>query len=125
MANELKFTAPRATFNKAGAATVDWNPGDISVTVTNSKVAHVVQNIGTTAEALVLGDIAAANNGYVCLRNLDPTNYVDLSLINDGSTPFARLNPGEFAVFRLTASATYYAKAHTAAINLEVVAVEN
>lgn len=124
MANELKFITPNVQYAKNGVK-VDWAPGTLQVSQTNAKAVHNVQNIGTSAEAIVFGDIAAANYGYAILRNLDQTNFVVVSLANDATSPFTRLNAGEHVVLRLTKSATYYAKADTGAVNLEVIAFED
>ena len=78
------------------------------------------QNIGTSAEALTWGEATYA--GYFIIVNLDQTNYMELSMANDGTNPFARLQPapssaqsGGFALVPAVPSVTYYAKAHTGA----------
>lgn len=80
-----------------------------------------VQIIGTSAEAIALGDVSTI--GYILFKNLDATNYVDLSMVSDGSVPFSKLLAGDFAMIK-AASATIYAKANTAAIKLLVFAIE-
>jgi hypothetical protein len=82
-----------------------------------------VQNIGTVSELIVLTDIDAL--GYVMLVNLDETNYVQVGLTNPVSDADAvfHLLPGEFAVFP-TRQEAWYAKANTAAVNLQVIALE-
>jgi hypothetical protein len=80
-----------------------------------------VQAIGTGAEAIVFGDISTI--GYVFLKNMDATNYVDISMVSDATTPFAKLLAGDFTIIK-AASALVYAKANTAGINLQVVAAE-
>lgn len=75
-----------------------------------------LQTIGTSAEALVVGDIGTP--GWLAGINTDPTNYVDLSLVSDGSTPFAKVLPGQpFLV--PCATKVIYAKANGAPVVLQ------
>jgi len=81
-----------------------------------------VQIIGTSAEAIVLGDVSTI--GYVAFKNLDPTNFVQLALDSGVSTQiFAKLLAGDVTLIK-AATATMYAKADTANVNLLVTAVE-
>jgi hypothetical protein len=87
-----------------------------------TNVITIVQDIGTSAEALSMVDVTTI--GYILLRNLDPTNYVELGL--DAAVTaqvFAKLLPGDIALFPAK-TATMYAKANTAGIQLQIVAVE-
>ena len=80
-----------------------------------------VQNIGTTAEALGVGDVGTA--GWAYFKNLDLTNYVEIGRDISGFQAFIKLLPGEACVVRLGTSAPY-AKANTAAIDLKYVIIE-
>jgi hypothetical protein len=72
-----------------------------------------VQNIGTSDEALALGDITTP--GWAVFQNLDDTNYVEIGV---GSfTPVVKLKPGEQAILRLGTTAPR-AQANTAAVDL-------
>ena len=83
-----------------------------------------VQNIGTSYEAVTLGNVST--EGYVHLRNLDSTNYLEVGLDAGADlTPVIRLNAGEVALFRLSTSATLFAKANTASVDLDVCILEN
>jgi len=76
-----------------------------------------IQVVGTTAEAIgISADVAT--KGWAYFRNVDSTNYVVLSTASDGTTPFAKLMPGELALIPL-GSGTIYGMANTAAVNLE------
>jgi len=76
-----------------------------------------IMSVGTTAEAIPLGDVATPGFGY--FRNLDETNFVDLYVSNGGSR-FARLYPGEPFLGRLGPDVTApYIKADTAACRVE------
>jgi hypothetical protein len=81
-----------------------------------------IQIVGTSWEALVLGDVSSI--GFVRLLNLDATNYVEVALANDNSQVFAKMKAGEAALFRAS-TATMYVRANTAACNVHVVAVED
>lgn len=81
-----------------------------------------VQNIGTTTEALVFGDVTTI--GYMFLKNLDATNYVEFDLNTPVSTTaFCKLLPGECA-FIPTRQTTIYGKSNTAAVDVMVVLFE-
>lgn len=118
MANSIKISG-----------SLQWTDGNdsvkLSVSQTTTQVGDGaiwnVQNVGTAAEAIDLGDVSAI--GYIAFENEDETNYVEISNESDVSTPTIRLLPGEGVVIptRLTA---WYAKANTAAVNLRVLAVE-
>jgi hypothetical protein len=84
-----------------------------------------VQIIGTSSEALVLGDVTTV--GYVYLKNLDPTNFVSVSVITPAvaSTSFCKLLPGDMTIIKAVGtSPTLTAIADTGSVNLQVVAIE-
>ncbi|MGW8177227.1 MAG: hypothetical protein ACWGQW_00300 [bacterium] len=118
MADELKisytvsFSKDGANFNRSKTITID---------VSGDSYTSGVQNIGTTEESLTLvPDLTTP--GFVILTNLDATNYVEI-----GSTTGVydiKLKPGESVLYRHNSS-TIYAKANTAAINLEYTVVED
>lgn len=95
------------------------SPGSKSVTLTTQGANMGVQQIGTTAEDLDYGDVAAANAGYLYLENLDSTNYVEYGL-NDAGTikKVGRLKPGEIAFFRVNPSAQVMMQANTGPVNV-------
>jgi len=73
-----------------------------------------VQTIGTTEEALVLGDVAT-DGGAFYARNLDDTNYVEIGLTG---SYVIKLLPGEFCFLSGVSDKDLYAKANTAAVAL-------
>lgn len=79
----------------------------------DAKLIRNVQTIGTTAEALELGDVA--NAGWAVFQNLDDTNFVEIGV--SGFTAFAKLKPGEQCILRLGTNAPE-AQADTADIDL-------
>lgn len=77
--------------------------------------------IGTSEESEAFSELST--EGWVLLKNLDATNYVQWGF---ATTAYGgRLEPGEFALFRLEPSTTLYLKANTAACKVLVMGVED
>ena len=119
MANEIQVSASLSA--SKGGVSVN-NSASRSATMAGDQMISNVQIIGTAAEALVLGDVSTI--GYVFLKNMDATNFVEIALDSGVSTQkFAKLLAGDFAIFPAS-TATMYAKADTANVNLVVQAIE-
>lgn len=113
----------------AGQTEFSWNNGSI-IAHGSSSIAAVpagnqsiqsIQAVGTSAEAIAFGDVVP---GYLYFKNLDSTNYVDLGIENTAVTPVViRLKAGE-GVLIPTNNASWWAKANTAGIDLQVVACD-
>ena len=119
MANETTLTVGLA--NTRSGVTVS---GSVSLSITQSGTNNLanIQNIGTTTEALVFGDVTTI--GYLMVKNLDATNYVELDLNTPvAGTAFAKLLPGEGCVIP-TRQTTIYGKANTAACDCLVLLCE-
>jgi len=106
------------SFSKGGASV---NKSEhFEVDVTGDAFAHEVQSVGTTEEELAQGaDLGSP--GYVFIKNMDATNYVEI-----GSTTGVydlKLQAGECAVYRHNSN-TLYAKANTSAVLVEYVIIE-
>lgn len=118
MANEIKVSV-RLVFDKGGAKTS--RSENISVTVSGNAFTHQVQEVGTGEEELEQGtDLGAP--GYLLLKNLDSSNYVEV-----GSTTGVydiRIRAGEVALYRHN-SATIYAKATGGACDVEYLLIED
>lgn len=123
MASELLITT-RLRFRKGSIDTADRGVSNLAVNVAGDAYQSAVQNIGTTHEIIVIpAEIATA--GYIQFRNLDPTNYIEIGLLVSGTFyPCAKMKAGEPALFRAGTN-SLYAKANTAACNLEMLAVED
>ena len=122
MANELSITAALTYVNAAfSIPTRTFAPGAINRDVAGSALVENVQIVGTSAEALIIGDVVTP--GYMICKNLDATNYVT---IRNGSTgaDLVKLKAGDIAVFRL-ATATPFAIANTASCKLLYLVVED
>jgi len=115
MANELRIEA-QLEYSKSG---VKQNKHDSAyVDVSGDSFTHVVQEVGTSNELIVIGS-DVGTWGYVYLKNLDSTNYVEVGLTSSYSI---KLKAGEVAMFR--AAAALYARANTAAVDLEIIVIE-
>lgn len=116
MANELVISTLTIAFDKSGSPSVDVAPTALSITVSGAQLMDNVQSVGTSEEAILLGDVAPG--GYWFVQNLDSTNFVELRP-GTGLTDFLRLNAGEWAIFRTSADATApFAIADTSACNV-------
>lgn len=93
-------------------------PADFELTVATLKYTKFKQNVGTTEEAIVLGEVTAP--GYAVFINRDTTNYIELRVATGGAK-FATLKPnGGFAILYLGAGAQVpYAIANTSACQME------
>lgn len=77
-------------------------------------------SVGTAAggEALVLQDVASL--GWARFENLDAANYVEVGMIVSATFyPFLKLLPGEYTFMRLPTGLAPYARANTAAVQLD------
>lgn len=81
------------------------------------KYLQQIQIIGTSREALNLGEISTC--GVIWVKNLDNTNYVELFPDAATSSALVKIKPGEAWAFRL-ASNTPYAQANTAQCSVEI-----
>ena len=119
--NEISTTL-RLKISNGGFKT-ERNQGTVNIDQATLGSQGGVQNIGTTAELVALGDVATV--GYAYFANLDATNFVQIG-IDVAATfyPVIKLNPGEGQVFRIDPAATLYAKADTAACNLDTLILE-
>lgn len=106
-----------------GGATVDSGSKLKQLTMAGNKMVQTVIAVGTASELLTIGDLAGVP-AAVMITNLDSTNFVLIS----GETGFTavmqlKILAGE-SVLITPLAATLYAKADTAACNIQVIAVE-
>lgn len=120
MANEGKVQVS-LKFEK-NSVSISVDSGTITFNVAGTNAIHNIQTIGTSEEALTLGDAGAG--GYLLLINRDSANFVEIRQ-GTGASDFCRLLAGEAACFRLSPDATApFAIADTAACDLEVFLIE-
>ncbi len=120
MANELTVSASLA-FSKGGI-TAGLSKNGLQITITGTKKLENVQNIGTSEEALQLGDLGSSADCWLLIINRDATNYVSLRRAT-GEGNMTKLKAGEMALMRLEAAAPF-AIANTGACNVEYVLIE-
>jgi hypothetical protein len=83
----------------------------------NNLVGGLTQDIGTSAETIVFGDISGAP-AIAIIQNLDETNFVEIGG-DSGLTVFKlKILPGETFAFRSTIT-PLYAKADTSAVRIQ------
>lgn len=75
-----------------------------------------VQIVGTSAEALNLGDVSSV--GPMVLINLDATNYVEFGIDSSGFVPIGRIEPGEAAMYQPSSGTTPYVRANTGNVTI-------
>ena len=121
MANELSASVA-LRFTK-GNVDVEFHWLNKLFTVAGTDYTAKTQTIGTSEEALDIGDCAAG--GMICVVNLDPTNYVSIRAAT-GGTNCVRVNALEGALFRFDAAgaAAPFAIANTGACQVAYLLVE-
>jgi hypothetical protein len=118
MADEIQIS----TTMTVREGNINWTPGATSFTATLTAAAPArasgIASIGTTHEAIPLGDVATL--GMARLKNVDATNYIEIGVVVSATFyPVVRINTNESCVFRLAQGITPYARANTAAARLE------
>lgn len=123
MANEIYFKL-QGRYTPANSNTNPTAIGVVEKYINQTGVDHQAgtQSIGTTEES-VSWSSDIGDEGYLFIRNLDTTNYVQLGFST--GVYGIRLKAGEFALIRLEPGATLYAKANTATVNIQYVLYED
>lgn len=121
MSQEITIHAALSFAKSGRSASAD--SGDITVDMTGTKSLDTVQTIGTTEEALQLGEVTAPSTHY-WIKNLDATNPVDLKPAT-GGTVTTRILPGRVAMgqFGPTVMAPFV-QAITAPVDIRVVLIQ-
>jgi len=102
---EVEFSPEGRPLIKTSELEMNFNPD-------SKNYAQGIQNIGTTEEALNIGDVT--NVGLIVLINRGETNYIEYGLTGSYT---GKLKPGQFCIF--APSGTIYCKANVAAEDLE------
>lgn len=120
MSDELRVSV-KLEYSKNGIVE-DFIKEDVLSDVAGDEWHKNIQVIGTSEEAVDVGDVAAG--GYIGALNLDTTNFVKLRP-GSGLTDMIRLDPNsEPSCFRLDDAATLYAIADTGACRVLFFAVD-
>jgi|TARA_R100000315_G_scaffold54828_1_gene28784 uncharacterized protein (DUF2141 family) len=119
MANELRIEA-HLEYSKSGVK--ESKHDSAYVDVSGDSISKVIQEIPNSREQIsVLADLGTY--GYVFIKNLHASSYVQISDENDGNY-FCKLKAGEFALFR-AADSDYWAIAETGTVDLEIIVIED
>lgn len=121
MAGELKITIIGKLNN--GGYKVDWSNGQKSIDQSAVGAASGVQSVGTSAENIDGGDVSTP--GYLFLKNLDSTNFVEFGVDSSGFVKVGKIEAGEEACFRVAASTTVQLKADTATCKVAYILTED
>ena len=116
MAQELNISGLLISFAKTGSPSRTLRADTITPTVAGTQYMDNVQLVGTSEEAVLVGDVAPG--GYWFVQNMDSTNFVQLRQAT-GATAFCKLLAGEWACFRASVDMTApFAIADTASCNV-------
>lgn len=121
MAGEIKIN--KSIRLTKGAMRTEFAPAPLSLTQTGSLVYDAVHTIGTTEETAgpTFGDIGT--EGWVCVYNLDPTNYVQVGFAT-GVYGMRLYGAGSPADFFIEPGTTLYLKANTASCSVRIIVYE-
>ena len=117
MANEISISASLA-FDKT--ITDSFSCQGLTFTMSGTEYIKNVQSIGTSEEALIVGDVTP---GFILMKNLDPTNFVSFRSAT-GATNTVKLKPGEIALFRSSGAAPFMI-ADTGACRVQYLLIED
>lgn len=124
MANEITASLSLA-YEDSENTSQSLSLEDVIKSVATKRITRTKQNVGTSEEAINLGDVSAP--GYAVFVNRDVTNYIELKVASSGAI-FARLDPdtngdgtGGFAFLKLGSGAQVpYAIANTDPCQMDV-----
>lgn len=115
MAQTASIVSGLTLKDASGVALETINQKTTSVSIASGLVASNTLTIGTTYEALLLGDVAT-NGGPGYFENMDDTNYVDVGLeVSATFIPFIRLFPGQRVAICSLPNRNVFARFNTAA----------
>jgi hypothetical protein len=91
-----------------------------SVTQSGTGALFQTQSIGTSSEALNLGDLANVGGGLL-IKNTDETNYVEIDAVNTFNSFPQKILAGR-TILLAPQTTTIYAKANTASVAITIAA---
>ena len=121
MADEVTVTVSLA-FAKGGTS-IAYTSGELTFDVSGTHYFANTQEIGAGAyEALDMG--SNVTPGWVFMRNLDATNFVEIKGATGDGAAMLKLKATECGVFRMVSTAPY-AQADSAAVDLEYIIIDD
>ncbi len=121
MANEINIQAALSLQRSSGALV---GTGNLPVSQNGLNGVLNVQSITTTGGALSIGNVSFTSGGYLFVKNLDGTNYVEVGYDSGLTAFFSKLKASEFCLLPVDPGKTYYAKANGAPLYVQIAAVE-
>lgn len=121
MANELTVNLT-VQYEDAEGSSEAIQSADVTYTVGTKRFVKLKQAVGTSEEALILGDVSSL--GFVAIKNLDATNFVNVK-VEAGGTVIAKLRPGGPPLFLPVGSGITapFVQADTSACQIETLIV--
>lgn len=128
MADEIRITSLITHNDGSASATTGTTTVDVDVETTITSQKHIlnVQNVGTSREAIVTGDVDTSKDYFVRFKNLDDTNFVKIETYDSTNYVYGfNIEPGEtFGPARVDGGKTVHLTADTAACSVEVFACD-
>ncbi len=122
MANKTKVTTTVTFTDSVGSQSLG---GSFTRDQVGTNVTEETQTIATSATVLDIGAaITAGTLGILVIKNLDPTNYVEIATDVDMTKNVALINALEVVPIIPKAGNSYWLKAHTASVQIKFMAVE-
>jgi len=119
VANTLTIKAGvKFTPDNAKQLAVDTGTFSLEVTNTGGDVGAGVTQVIATSDTLLAIPASIATPGYILIKNIDATNYVELNTVAAPANYTIKLEAGEFALFRMAHTAIN-AKANTASVTVQ------
>lgn len=123
MANEITVTCNLSFAKSDRGASAGTPAAGLQFSVTGTKYTATIQSIGTSEEAIDLGEIGTV--GWCFFKNLDATNFIKIrSITGTAGSSGVKLKAGECAIFRAGVAALY-AISDTAACEMQTLMIED
>jgi len=121
MADEITIIAGISVAKSNLSATIPTTSS--TVDLSGTKFIRNCQAVGTTYEAVSVGDLSSA--GWCMIKNLDTTNYVEFGVeVSAAFYPFVKILPGETAGPFKLATLSAFARANTASVVADIFITE-
>ncbi len=121
MANEIRVSG-QLVYDDSEGSDEFLQLAETLFTITTKKYQKCKHNIGTSEEAIKLGELTTL--GWMLFKNLDSTNYVELRDATGAANDIVKVPPLGFAIFHFGSDVTApFAIANTAACQCEYLIV--
>jgi hypothetical protein len=122
VANEISLSTRLKV--KKGSLAFDTGTVTQQANLSGTRFHHVVTNVGTTYQSLAI-PAGIGTPGESFFKNTDATNFIEIGLeVASTFHPLVKLKPGRTARLPLSTDALF-ARANTAAVDLEVFVLED